>query len=78
MINIKDQTAKMLKEKYQIDEEITTILFEKGILREDILKKILLKEEYRQKVEPKGRQILKHKLAKKYCVSVKLIEKIIE
>jgi len=78
MINIKDQTAKMLKEKYQVDEEITTILFEKGILREDILKKILLKEEYRQKVEPKGRQILKHKLAKKYCVSVKLIEKIIE
>jgi len=78
MINIKDQTARMLKEKYQIDEEITTILFEKGILREDILKKILLKEEYRQKVEPKGRQILKHKLAKKYCVSVKLIEKIIE
>jgi len=78
MINIKDQTARMLKEKYQIDEEITTILFGKGILREDILKKILLKEEYRQKVEPKGRQILKHKLAKKYCVSVKLIEKIIE
>jgi len=78
MINIKDQTARMLKEKYQINEEITTILFEKGILREDILKKILLKEEYRQKVEPKGRQILKHKLAKKYCVSVKLIEKIIE
>ena len=77
MINVRQESAKMLKSQYNIEEEITILLFEKGIIREDIIRKILLKDEYKQRVEPNGKQILKGKLADKYCVSVELVEKVI-
>jgi len=77
MIDIRSRTAKLLKEDYRIDERITEMLFEKGILREDIMRKVLIKEEYKQRVQQNGKQRLRNELSQNYCVSVKLIEKIV-
>jgi len=77
MIDIRSRTAKMLKENYRIDEKVTEMLFEKGILREDIMKKVLIREDYKQKVQHNGKQRLRNELAQSYCVSVKLVEKIV-
>jgi len=75
MINVKEDTANMLQEHFCISPEITARLFEKGIIREDIMKKVLIREEYQQKVKRNGKQVLRHELASKYCVSVSLVEK---
>jgi len=75
MINVKEDTASMLQEHFDIAPEITARLFEKGIIREDIMKKVLIREEYQQKVKRNGKQVLRHELASKYCVSVSLVEK---
>jgi len=77
MINVKEDTASMLQEHFDIAPEITAALFEKGIIREVEMRKVLLREEYKSKVKRNGKQILRHDLAAKYCISVSLVEKII-
>ena len=75
MINIKVATAKLLKDQFKIPESTTAILFDKGILNEPSMKKVLIREEYMQKVKEKGKQRLRGALSEKYCVSVSLVEK---
>jgi|GEM_PF-6432828 len=75
MINVKKDAAKMLKEHFDIAPETTAMLFEKGIIREVEMKKVLLKQEYQTKVKRNGKQVLRYELASKYCVSVSLVEK---
>ena len=75
MINVKEDTASMLQEYFDIAPEITAALFEKGIIREPEMKKVLLKQEYQTKVKRNGKQVLRYELASKYCVSVSLVEK---
>jgi len=77
MINIRSSTAKLLKDEFRIDPEITEKLFERGILQEHDCKKALIKQEYDKCVKDKGRQILRTKIAEKFCVSVKLVEKVV-
>ena len=77
MINVKEDTARMLQEHFGISPEITARLFEKGIIREVEMRKVLLREEYKSKVKRNGKQVLRHDLASKYCISVSLVEKII-
>lgn len=76
-MNIRANTARLFKEEFMIDPKVTEMLFEKGIIQEHNIKKILIRDEYNKKVEPKGKQILKTRIAEKYCVSVKLVEKVI-
>ncbi len=78
MKDIRIKSAKMLKENFGIEETITGFLFEKGIIREDIMRKVLLREEYRQKVGPNGKQLLKNQLAQKYCVSIRVVERSVQ
>jgi len=75
MINIRADAAKMLKAEFGIPPETTAMLFEKGIIREPEMKKVLLREEYLRSVGRNGKQVLRNKLASKYCVSVSLVEK---
>lgn len=77
MINIKSGTAKLMKEEFQIEEKVTQLLFEKGLIQEHDARKVLIKTEYERKVEPCGRQLLKEHIADRYCVSVATVEKII-
>ncbi len=78
MIMIRQNTAKLLKDLYGIDESITALMFQDGILREQECRNALLIKEYTEKIMPKEKQRIKGKLAEKYCVSVELIEKIIK
>lgn len=77
MINIRANTAKLLKEEFNIEESVTARLFEKGILQEQLVKKVLVRDEYRKNARPKERNRLKGRLAEKYFISVALVEKIV-
>lgn len=77
MIDIRTSAARMLKNDFQIDEKVTYLLFEKGIIKEHDIKKVLIRNEYRNKVQPKEKQLLRNKIAQKYCVSVSLVEKVV-
>ena len=77
MIEIRSCTAKLLKDEFQIDPQVTELLFEKGILANHICRNVLIKQEYSERVEAKGKQRLKGDIAEKFCVSVKLVEKIV-
>lgn len=78
MIDIRKDAAALLKDEFDIDPVVTGALFDKGIIREAEMKKVLLKDEYSKTVKRNGKQVLKHGLADKYCVSVHLVEKIVK
>lgn len=77
MIDIKKDTERLLKSEYGISETITRELFESGILHEHIVKRVLIRLEYKRKIKPKQKQFVKINIAEKYCVSAKTVEKIV-
>jgi hypothetical protein len=77
MTKVQERTAKFLKEKYQIEEKVTALMFEEKILHEPDCRNVLIREEYFKGAEPKEKMRLKGKIADRYCVSVKLVEKIL-
>jgi hypothetical protein len=76
IINIRVSVKKLLKEKYNIAPEITEEMFKQGILKDYNCRDMLIRDEFIKKSQPKEKQMLRNKLASKYCVSVKTIEKI--
>jgi len=78
MIEIRSCTAKLLRDEFLIDPQVTELLFEKGILAEHICRNVLIRAEYEAKVEVTGKQRLKGRIADEYCISVYLVEKIIK
>ena len=78
MINIKTETARHLRDEFNIDSNVTALLFDKGILSFVACRDMLIREEYRKKARSKERNRLKAKLAEKYCVSFISIEKILQ
>ena len=77
MTNIKIATAKVLKNNFNIDELLTALLFEKGWLNEFSCRNILIKEEYKHRIQSKEKQRIKANLAERYCMSFKNVEKIV-
>jgi hypothetical protein len=77
MIQIKVCTAKLLKDKFGIEKELTEILFDEGLLQEHKCRDVLIKEEYNLRVSHSGKQMLKSIIADRYCVSIETVEKII-
>jgi hypothetical protein len=77
MIPIRKTTAKILQVEFQISPETTNILFERGVLTDPACRNFLIKYDYLKQVEPKEKQRLRGRLAEKYCISVKLVEKIV-
>ena len=76
MTDIRAGIARLLKDEFQIDTDVTLALFENGTLTDKACRDTLIKYEYKKKVEPKEKMRLKNKLADKYCVSVELVRKI--
>jgi len=76
IINIKVSVKKLLKEKYNIDPEVTDEMFRQGVLKEYNCRDMLIRDEFLKKAEPREKQRLRNKLAEKYCVSVKTVEKV--
>jgi hypothetical protein len=76
MIHIRTDTAKLLKNEFQIEPEVTKSLFDSGFLQDQHCRDRLIRDEYNRKSEPREKQRLRNKLAEKYCISVSLVEKI--
>jgi hypothetical protein len=75
MIDIKERTKKHLKKNYDIEENVTQALFDSGILEVHNCRRVLIVEEYNNKVEISGKQMLKNFLADRFCVSLSSVEK---
>ena len=78
MTDIKAGIAKLLQDDFQIERGTTERLFENGILNMQNCRNVLIKNEYKKKVQPKEKQRVKGKIALKYCISVDLVRKIVE
>jgi hypothetical protein len=78
MIDVKTKTAEHLSNEFNIDPNVTALLFDKGILSFTSCRDMLIREEYRRKAQSKEKNRLKNKLAEKYCLSFGCIEKIIK
>lgn len=76
-MNIKTETAKLLKDTFEIDELTTCLLFEEGLLSITGCRNVLIKTEYKEKAKSKERIRLRTKLAEKYSISTVLVEKIV-
>jgi hypothetical protein len=74
---VRQGTAKMLKDEFQIPLDVTEIMFNTGFLIEQKCRDVLIRDEYKRKAQPKEKNRLKGKLAEKYCVSIFLVEKIV-
>jgi hypothetical protein len=78
MINVKAETARLLRDEFNIDPNVTALLFDKGMLSFTACRNMLIQEEYRKKAQPKERQRVRGMLAEKYCISVSFLEKMIK
>jgi hypothetical protein len=77
MTNIKAETAKLLESEFNISKETTEEMFRKGVLNEQSCRNVLIKEEYKRKAQPKEKIRVRNRIAERYCISVKLVEKLV-
>lgn len=77
MINIRNKTATILKQNFNIDPSLTEMLFDVGLIRDDIARRFVIREEYLAKSRSLRKTDLKISLAQKYCVSFSTVEKIV-
>ena len=77
MIDVREGTAKMLEDDFQVDPQITETLFDFGFLDEAACRNKLIQRDFQTipKHEPKVDAI--SRLSDKYCVSSSLVEKVI-
>jgi len=76
-VKIRSETASLVKDKFGLSEATTGVLFDSGLFREDIARRMLIRLEYKRLCD-QGRQSktsLKIALSEKYCVSVSTVEK---
>lgn len=77
MINIRERTADYVHRYFDLDAAVTEALFETGLLREDIAKKVLIRDDYLQHCSHRKKTDLKIHLSEKYAVSLSTIEKVV-
>lgn len=77
MINIRDRTGDYVKANLNIEKATTETLFDIGLIREDLARRVLIRDEYQAKSRMKRKTELKIHLAEKWAVSLSTVEKII-
>jgi hypothetical protein len=77
-MRIKEETSLLLREKFGLSEAMTLILFDAGLFREDIARRVLIREEYHSRCDREPKTGLKWELADRYAVSVSTVEKILK
>lgn len=77
MINIRDRTADYVKHNFNIQTDVVEAMFDMGLIREDIARRVLIRDEYSVRMRVKKKTELKIHLAEKWSVSLSTIEKII-
>jgi len=71
-------TARVLRERFGIDEKTTQALFDEGFLYVSTCRNTLIKEEYEKHKRSKEKMRLKGRLAEKYSLSTDSVRKIVE
>lgn len=74
---IREGTAKFMSEKLNIENAATETLFDIGLFREDVARRVLIRDDYNQEARPGNKTDLKWELAEKYAVSPSTVEKIL-
>ena len=74
---IRKGTARFMSENFAISTDTTEVLFDIGLFREDVAKRVLIRDEYHAQCEPGNKTDLKWELADKYAVSPSTVEKIL-
>lgn len=72
---IRKGTARFMSENFGISTGTTEIMFDTGLLRVDVARKVLIRDEYQKKSNRMMKTILKIELADKYAVSESSVEK---
>ena len=77
MIDIRSRTKDYIRANFNINSDTTELMFDMGLIREDIAKRVLIRDEYQRRSPTKKKTELKIMLAEKWAVSLSTIEKII-
>lgn len=77
MINIRCITAQYMDQNFSITAEVTETMFDVGLIREDVAKRVLIRNEYSQRERTHKKTELKIHLAEKFSTSLSTIEKIL-
>ncbi len=74
MIDVKNETAKRLKDK--LPEDAVFLLFSVGLITEGSARRFLINDEFEKSSPRRGEMsIEKGRIANKYCVSVETVQK---
>lgn len=76
-MKIRDETAQYVAENFAIPPEVTEVLFDVGLFREDLAKRVIIREQYFARSSSEKKSNVKEDLAQKFCTSVSTIEKIV-
>lgn len=74
---IRESTARYVEDNFGLSESNTETLFDIGLFREDVARRVLIRDEYNQEARPGNKTDLKWELAEKYAVSTSTVEKIL-
>ncbi|MCK5608071.1 hypothetical protein KAR91_39690 [Candidatus Pacearchaeota archaeon] len=74
-MDIKNQTADLIKKNYKLPEEVTMAMFDDGLLTEHQCKKVLIRDEFVNSSTRLGNMELKESIAEEFCVSLSTVEK---
>ena len=74
-MNIKKETAELIKSQYNIPSQVTVNLFIDELLTENQCRKILIRSEYLRTSSKLRLTEIKEMLADKYCLSLSTVEK---
>ena len=77
MTIVRTGTAKMLKEYFGIEPEVTGTMFDNGFLSEQRCRDALIRNEFKAKSCPKEKLRIMNRLAEKYSISAKMVETIL-
>ena len=77
MIDIRKSTADYMANTMDVSRDVVEMLFELGLMREDLARKVLIREEYFRKSSTRRKTDLKIHLSEKWAVSLSTVEKII-
>ncbi|MEN8230456.1 MAG: hypothetical protein ABFS38_20005 [Bacteroidota bacterium] len=74
---IREGTVKYLAENFGLSASTTEVMFDTGLLREDVSRRVLILDEYHRRARSGKKTELKWELAEKYAVSPSTVEKIL-
>jgi len=77
MINIRLKTAEALKADLDLPEEVTETLFDMGVISERGARDLLIRNEYKNRINFRRKTDVKIFLADRYCVSFSAVDKIV-